>query len=164
MGAILALVWMGVLYNLSEMDGPVLPPGPNWYSFAHNLAHAPAFGLLAFWTLILLPRREAGPDPIPWPDLTPARLRATIGFVVLYGLADEFHQSFVPGRSPSLFDVVSDGVGAICVVWVVLCLGRAEAREGDIWRRLIIGLCACGLAAGASTLWTLSHEDGPWPF
>lgn len=31
---------------------------------------------------------------------------------VLYGLGDEFHQSFVPGRNMSLDDVVADALGA----------------------------------------------------
>ncbi len=31
---------------------------------------------------------------------------------VLYGLTDEFHQSFVPGRQPDFGDVIADGVGA----------------------------------------------------
>jgi len=38
----------------------------------------------------------------------------------LYGLSDEFHQSFVPGRYPSLGDIVADGVGgflAVVLVW-----------------------------------------------
>lgn len=33
---------------------------------------------------------------------------------VLYSASDEWHQSFVPSRSPSSFDVLIDGLGAIC--------------------------------------------------
>ena len=32
---------------------------------------------------------------------------------VLYGLSDEFHQSFVPYRHADVFDVVADGVGGV---------------------------------------------------
>jgi VanZ family protein len=38
-----------------------------------------------------------------------------------YGLTDEFHQSFVPGRTPDVRDLVADGVGA------ALALGAAWA-------------------------------------
>ncbi|MEZ4273606.1 MAG: VanZ family protein [Myxococcota bacterium] len=35
------------------------------------------------------------------------------GFItILYGLVDEFHQSFVPGRSPDLLDALADAAGA----------------------------------------------------
>ncbi|MBU1061227.1 MAG: VanZ family protein [Candidatus Omnitrophica bacterium] len=30
---------------------------------------------------------------------------------ILYGISDEFHQSFVPGRIFSLFDVLADSIG-----------------------------------------------------
>jgi len=37
---------------------------------------------------------------------------------VLYALTDEFHQSFVPGRHPSLLDVlVFDAAGAAIALW-----------------------------------------------
>ncbi len=40
-----------------------------------------------------------------------------------YGMSDEFHQSFVSGRTPSLADLLADGVGAllgISVSWLLL--------------------------------------------
>lgn len=41
--------------------------------------------------------------------------------VVLWGISDEYHQSFVPGRDSSGWDVVADTVGfglAVIVTWV----------------------------------------------
>lgn len=32
--------------------------------------------------------------------------------VIIYAVSDEFHQSFVPNRDPSLFDIAWDGIGA----------------------------------------------------
>ncbi|MDP6519559.1 MAG: VanZ family protein [Planctomycetota bacterium] len=171
-GVVLALVWMAVLYFLSEMDGPDLDQDGDWLSFLHNLAHAPAFGLLAFWALIALPRssgtREHArehprgrPREHPWwPDLTKARSLGVVLFVVAYGFIDELHQSFVPGRSPSFFDVLSDGVGAWCVVWMAWAVGAGEGR--GLLRRIGMCLVICGLAAGLSTLWSLAYDDGPW--
>jgi VanZ family protein len=38
---------------------------------------------------------------------------------VLYAVTDEYHQSFVPGRFPSLFDVlVYDNLGAFISMWL----------------------------------------------
>jgi VanZ family protein len=51
---------------------------------------------------------------------------------VLYGLSDEVHQSFIPGRDASVGDVVADALGALlgAAAWVVGCrvLGRFTSR------------------------------------
>ena len=39
-------------------------------------------------------------------------------FCVLYGLSDEFHQTFIPQRTATLGDLMADGFGAFC--WVVV--------------------------------------------
>lgn len=43
------------------------------------------------------------------------------GCAILYAFTDEFHQSFVPGRTPSLIDVGIDTIGAfigLVPVWL----------------------------------------------
>ena len=35
-----------------------------------------------------------------------------VGLAFVYGLSDEFHQSFVPGRKVEILDVFADGLGA----------------------------------------------------
>jgi len=38
---------------------------------------------------------------------------------ILYAITDEFHQSFVPGRHPSVWDVVIfDNLGALISLWL----------------------------------------------
>jgi VanZ family protein len=73
------------------------------------LGHMTVYGVLA-----LLLKRALGFHSVarPW-------LWALIG-AVLYGLSDEFHQSFVPGRAAEFFDIAVDTVGA--------CLALAGAR------------------------------------
>ena len=43
----------------------------------------------------------------------------------LYGVSDEFHQAFVPGRSPDRLDVLADCVGAAVAVVVIAGVARA---------------------------------------
>jgi VanZ family protein len=53
------------------------------------------------------------------------RAGLTVVLATLYGVTDEFHQSFVPGRSPDVFDVLADCVGAAVTVFVIAGLARA---------------------------------------
>lgn len=45
------------------------------------------------------------------------------GFATIYGATDEWHQSFIPGRSASVYDVMLDSAGALVFLLVLyLCL------------------------------------------
>lgn len=39
---------------------------------------------------------------------------SAIAMVAFYASLDEFHQAFVPGRTPAVTDVLLDTIGAIC--------------------------------------------------
>jgi VanZ family protein len=39
-------------------------------------------------------------------------------FCAAYGVSDEFHQSFVPGRDATVWDVLKDVVGAVIGAWL----------------------------------------------
>lgn len=45
-------------------------------------------------------------------NVTWGLLAATVLLATLYGVSDEFHQSFVPGRTPDAHDVMADAIGA----------------------------------------------------
>lgn len=74
-----------------------------------KVAHFGAYFVLAVFTSRAL--------HLKWRGVTAAL--GTFLLVVAYGISDEVHQSFVPGRSPDGLDVVADAVGAACgaVVW-----------------------------------------------
>ena len=54
-------------------------------------------------------------------------------FATLYGLTDEFHQSFVPGRSASALDVLWDGMAALAAAMI---LGYLISNWAKVWGRL----------------------------
>lgn len=60
-----------------------------------------------------------------------ARQRALLAFAgaVLYGISDEWHQSFVPGRMPDWRDLVTDAIGAAAGVWVIVRVAARLDRE-----------------------------------
>jgi hypothetical protein len=138
------LAWMGLIWSLSAMEGGV--GIPSWYgSLLTNLAHAPIFGLLALWALLLLPREDG------WPLLRPRHCAAILAFVLLYGLVDEVHQSFTPDRNPSYYDVLTDVVGATCVLWIAAYVRLRAATERGLLGRLLLGVLLCVGAAALAT-------------
>lgn len=98
----LAALWAGLIFWLSA--SPDARGGVAWLSFpyADKVAHGVAFGVLA--VLIYLAWRR------PWWVVTLASL---------YGVSDEVHQFFVPGRSADVTDWLADTLGALVAVLVV---------------------------------------------
>lgn len=107
----LPLAWMGLIYFLSAQSRPprVLPSAPDY------LLHGGAYALLAF---LLSWAAQGRIRPAP---ARPRQLVAIFIFATLYGISDEWHQSFVPGRTPELHDVIADAAGAalaLSLTWV----------------------------------------------
>jgi VanZ family protein len=102
------LALMAVIYGLSAQES--LSSGLGiWDLVLRKLAHAFLFGLLA----VLWWRALRG----PLPQRTALGVAATIA--VLYGALDEYHQTFVLGRSGKFTDVLIDAAGvAIAVLWI----------------------------------------------
>lgn len=64
----------------------------------------------------------------------PAQSRLLLAWAgaVLYGMTDEWHQSFVPGRTPDIRDIVTDAIGAAVGLLVVsLVTRRLGSPEGE---------------------------------
>lgn len=47
---------------------------------------------------------------------------------VIYAAIDEIHQSFVPGRNPSVFDVMIDGAGVVLGMTLMIMVLRKHYR------------------------------------
>lgn len=82
-----------------------------------NFLHIPLYGTLQF--LWLQSFKKLGKKGI-WSVLICFLI--TIG----YGVFDEFHQTFVPGRYGSLKDMLMNGLGALSVTIFYLYYQRAE--------------------------------------
>ena len=104
--------YMLALFTASSGPGVALPPERNW----DKVLHAGAFGVLALLCARALTR---GPlRAATWPVLLAACLIA-----ILYGAADEFHQSFVPGRDADVFDLFADALGAFAAAGAIRAWG-----------------------------------------
>jgi len=100
---------MGIIFFLSNQPGDSLdlPDIPN----VDKVLHAVAYGVLALTTLFAVPGHKYRANP--WRICL-----LVVLFCFMYGVSDEFHQSFVPNRMPSVLDLIADTMGAVVVVFV----------------------------------------------
>lgn len=101
--------WMMLIYVLSSQ--PSLPM-PELFPGEDLLVHAAFYAILGvFLAYSLIP-----PQVTTWKRI----LFLTI-LVTAYGVFDEYHQSFVPGRDASAWDILADGLGgfltALMLFW-----------------------------------------------
>jgi hypothetical protein len=123
----LPLLIMGVLYWLSSLPGTPLPDDPALYALFYwmspsvqNALHVPAYAALGgawCWALGA------------WLRVPVARAIGACAIASAYGVLDEWHQSFVPGRYASLTDVALDVAGAVLGIWLVAWI-RSIPRTG----------------------------------
>ena len=97
----LALAWMTTIYYLSSHPMPEIDLG---FSAQDKLIHLVGYGLLGALLLGAMPWREGGYRPR---HVVFAAMLAT-----LYGLTDEWHQAYVPGRNSDVLDMIADAIGA----------------------------------------------------
>jgi len=123
---IVPLAWMGVLWFLSSLPstGERDLAGITIAPLVQNGAHAVAYAVLAAaWLWALAPSSWGAPV---WAFLV----------CVGYGVVDELHQAFVPGRTSSVLDVLTNAAGAAIALALLaaamrrhtLSLSRAEPQ------------------------------------
>lgn len=96
-----AVIWAGVIFFLSARSGSELSSMfPILENF--NWGHLVAYFVLGICVYYALKNTTAGTKITV----------LTVLICFLYGVSDEFHQHFVPGRSPEVIDLINDGLGA----------------------------------------------------
>lgn len=119
-----AAIWAAVIFVLSAIPGSAYPATDIVH--ADKLVHIGIYGVLGALCARGFLRATALEA---WSTIARAALVAT-----LYGVSDELHQLFVPGRSSDWRDAVADAIsavlGAALIVLVVrLRQGRARALD-----------------------------------
>ena len=114
--------YMAAIFLLSAQ--PTLPSLPSRLSDKH--VHALTYAGLAAVTC----RALAGG---PLAGLTARGAAGAWAIAAAYGASDEYHQSFVPGRTPELDDWAADAAGAAaaaagCYAWGIISRSR-RVRE-----------------------------------
>ncbi|MDE0904365.1 MAG: VanZ family protein [Planctomycetota bacterium] len=143
-------LWGAGLWWLSSQPGSRIREDEAFFqSWTYNTGHAFLYGILALLCVACLPRREGGVA------LSRGRVFWILGLVMAYGCIDELHQSWVPDRSASGLDLLTDLVGACATLAVIFHLDKRSpedpvAHATHLRRLLWIGLIlswAAGLAA-----------------
>jgi hypothetical protein len=120
------LLMMAVLYWLSSVPGVPVPDAPEAYALVswvpptvQNVLHIPVYAALAWawhWALGA------------WIRKLSLQAIAACGIASAYGVFDEWHQGFVPGRYASLTDAALDLAGAALGIWLAAWASRYSAR------------------------------------
>ena len=104
-----AFVMMGLIFTASSLPASEIPFFGAFDVIYKKSGHAIGYALLGTAYYFALPRR------LSW------AYRAVVALimVILFALSDEFHQSFVDGRTSSMRDVAIDTAGAALALLAV---------------------------------------------
>ncbi|MGE0362017.1 MAG: VanZ family protein [Vicinamibacterales bacterium] len=111
------VLYMAVIFVLSAMPEPPSPPGID-----DKTQHFTGYAGLGLVTL----RATSGASLT---GLGAGSAVAAWAIATAYGASDEYHQSFVPGRSQDLLDLRADALGAaaaIAAAWLSGILLRSR--------------------------------------
>ena len=117
------LLCMGTIFYLSSCSWVPIPL-PVWMIVRDKVAHAIMYGLLCY---LWIRAFRMGEDR----SLSSNLFIVAVSITVAYGITDEYHQSFVPGRTATAGDALADSIGAL-VSGVVLFFRRG--RSGSAMR------------------------------
>ena len=92
------LTYSGIIFWVSS-----LPSFATAADFSDKIAHVIEYSLLGYLSARALKGTTSLSKNVVW--------LAAVGFTFVYGLSDEFHQTFVPTRNAEWADVLADFVG-----------------------------------------------------
>lgn len=108
-----AILCMAIIFKISSMTSAELEGLPHvWDKLAHTCEYATLAGCYAMlWTRA------------KWSTKAWLKILIIAGLALAYGCTDEFHQSFVEGRSCDAHDLIADTLGGFIgsSVYFVIC-------------------------------------------
>ncbi len=120
--------WMGLIFHLSASPPAELPrqllEEVAWLGrFRDIVGHLTLYAVLGPLLLSTIWSWRASTSYL----LSNALVAVCLG--VAYGVLDEYHQSFVPGRSASALDVLVDSVGVVASVACLQSVTKVASRR-----------------------------------
>lgn len=117
-----AVLWGGIIFIGTSLPGSLVP---HVSLFRYDkLIHAGIFFVFA----LLLARAYRHQQHFPrWAE---ASAPLSLWTAIVYGIVDEGHQLYIPGRSGDPLDLLADAVGALLGVSAVLAFRALGDRRG----------------------------------
>jgi len=115
---LLACLWAGLIFYLSHQPGTLVPP---LFPMQDKLMHFTAYAILGFLGMGSVRTMAHG--------YRPEQAWLVCLLVCLYGVSDEFHQYFIPGRMADALDVAADVAGGLLGIGLMYSLVRLAARR-----------------------------------
>jgi VanZ family protein len=116
------IAYMAALFFVSSLS--TIPGPPAGLTDKHE--HFFFYGILGALALRALAKGE-------WRRITPATVLGAIAISSAYGVSDEFHQRFVPGRDYEVLDMMADAIGsavaAALLWWWSIIKRRSDTRH-----------------------------------
>ena len=112
-----AAIWMAATFIVSHQSRVDIPFGAPDY-----IGHGVSYAVLG----ALLMRALAGGTVR---GMRAGLILPAVLIAAVYGVSDEFHQSFIPGRMASVSDLVADTIGALVGAGVAAVLAGALRRR-----------------------------------
>ena len=101
-----ALIWAIAIFVQSSFSSITPPPIGGIYS--DKLAHAVVYAILGYLTTRAFQNSSSS-------KLAERAILWSIIACIFYGMSDEIHQYFVPGRYADIADLLADSVGVLVV-------------------------------------------------
>jgi len=112
-----ALFFMVAIFTFSSQPSDNLPSFFNWDYVIKKMGHAIGYGLLALSYFHFF-------------NYDPKKYRLAWLLALIFSATDELHQSLVPTRHASIFDVlIFDNLGAAFALWFYFIYWRKHEKE-----------------------------------
>ncbi len=102
-----AIIWLGLIFYLSSIPSFPVDLTDGGYGFVSSVMHIFLYFILAW--LFIAAFQSSGAKP-------GYAFFGGFALAVIYGITDEWHQSFVVGREAHLSDWLLDAVGAYLIL------------------------------------------------
>lgn len=117
------MLWVVVIYFLSAIPSShfkfKFPPGTD------KVVHAAIYFVLCWLA------RRAFYNQNNFLMLKNSSFMGAFIFSVVYGLLDEYHQKFVPGRDADFYDLLADAGGALFYIAIASMLQRPDGVDQE---------------------------------